>query len=344
MGSLDQRWAECFFANVSWGLGYLHLALAVLFFEAGVALMIVLNLACLLASSISIRLVRNGRFRAYTLTVFLAELLNLTVSAACVGWSSGFQIPLLGLAAFMFFIEYLSRSIGVPFVPALPLGIADFAVYVLTFLFCFQNPGLLSIPESIVHVVEILWSILVFAAMIVGLYFVVRMTSDSEKVLNDKAQTDRLTGLYNRAGFDRLCGETPLNTTALLIIDTDKFKGINDRYGHETGDRVLQKISRELMRNFRYSDHVCRIGGDEFAVLMVETEALEAESIKSKIDRINRELAHSAYDQLPHVSVSVGVAHGSGADDWTELYKQADSVLYQVKQVGGRGCRFYQRK
>ena len=337
----DREWAERFFANVSWGLGALHLGLAILFLDADAALMVLANLACLAASAVSIRLIRRGLFRAYTLTLYFSELFQLIVSAVCVGWSAGFQIPLIGLAAFVFFSEYMFRSVGVPFMPALPLGIADFAVYVLAFLFCFHKPGLNPVPEHIANVIEILWSILVFAAIVVGMNAMIQMTSDSERILSGRAQTDRLTGLFNRAGFDRLCAEIDLKTTTLLIIDTDKFKGVNDRYGHETGDRVLKSISRELVSHFRSADSICRIGGDEFAILMADTEALEESLIQTRIDRINRELCHPADEKLPHVSVSVGVAHGWDAGDWTELYKHADGVLYQVKKAGGRGCRFY---
>ena len=72
-----------------------------------------------------------------------------------------------------------------------------------------------------------------------------------------------------------------------------KFKGINDNYGHETGDQVLKKNSKSLLANFRHNDYVCRIGGDEFAVLMLNTGPLADEKILEKIRFINRELAGS---------------------------------------------------
>ena len=74
---------------------------------------------------------------------------------------------------------------------------------------------------------------------------------------------------------------------------------------------------------------------------MLNTGTLEDERIQDKIRYINRELASTAADELPTVSVSVGAARGTGAEDWTTLFKQADSVLYKVKQDGGRGCIVY---
>ena len=74
---------------------------------------------------------------------------------------------------------------------------------------------------------------------------------------------------------------------------------------------------------------------------MLSIGTIEDEKLREKIRYINRELAASAAAELPTVSVSVGVARGTGAENWTELFKQADSELYKVKQDGGRGCRIY---
>lgn len=341
MKTLDRKWVTHRLADVSWGLNALHLFVSFLYMEPRILPLVAINIGCALAGGVGLWLLRKGHFRAHILTLYLSELLVLSISVVCQGWNTGFQLPLIGLTALVFLCEYLGRSFEIPYIPALPLGIINFAVYGLIFLFRFQQPGLLFVPQSVAATVEILWGVLVFAFLVGGLYLVVRLSSDSERSLTDKAETDELTGLYNRAGYDRLCVETALHTTTLLLVDTDKFKGINDRFGHETGDRVLKKISAELKRNFRSVDCVCRIGGDEFAVLMVNTETLEEELISAKINRINRELSHTVDNKLPYVSISVGAAHGSEAEDWTALFKQADSVLYRVKAEGGRGCRFY---
>ena len=87
--------------------------------------------------------------------------------------------------------------------------------------------------------------------------------------LSFKASHDELTGVYNRAGFDLIRQSVNLETTAFLLFDADKFKNVNDSYGHETGDRILQKLASALKQNFRSDDYVCRIGGDEFLVVMV---------------------------------------------------------------------------
>ena len=122
--------------------------------------------------------------------------------------------------------------------------------------------------------------------------------------------------------------------------DVNGLKHVNDTLGHKAGDAYIRAASAMICEIFKHSP-VYRIGGDEFAVLMVNVGTLEDDRVCEKIRYINRELAATAADDLPAVSVSVGVAHGASAENWTELFKRADSVLYRVKQDGGRGCRVY---
>ncbi len=339
MGLPDGTWAKKLLDYTSQGLLVLHLFLALYYAVSSVSSMLIVNQACLLSGAIGLWLLRKGRIRTHFLILYFSELIHLTISAVLVGWSAGFQLPLVGLTAMVFLSEYLGRSMKLPYIRALPLGLLNIAVYLLAFLHFFHRPGLLGLPYSAVIMAEALWSGVVFAFLVWGMFSVVQLTSVSEHSLANKAETDELTGLYNRAGYDRLLTELKLDSTTLVLVDTDKFKGINDRFGHETGDRVLQKIAVSLAGNFRQQDFVCRIGGDEFAVLMKGVGARGDEKIVEKIRFINRELAETSIDKLPSVSVSVGVAHGADAENWKELFRRADSALYRVKQEGGRGCQ-----
>lgn len=341
MGLPDRRWAKRLLDNTSRGLLALHVLLALYYATYALLVMFLVNLACAVCDGIGLYLLKKGRMRTHILILYVSELLQITLSVILLGWSAGFQLPLVGLTGMVFLGEYLGRSAKLPYVPALPLGLVDLGVYVLAYPRFFYAPGVYALPQSAVYMLQLLWGTALFALLVWGLLSVVRLSSASEYSLINKAETDELTGLINRAGYDRLLEELELKNTILLLVDTDKFKGINDRFGHETGDRVLKKIAKSLLANFRQNDYVCRIGGDEFAVLMRGTGPLEDARIQEKIRYINRELAASAADELPAVSVSVGVARGSGAGDWTTLFKQADSVLYKVKQDGGRGCIVY---
>lgn len=157
--------------------------------------------------------------------------------------------------------------------------------------------------------------------------------------LSYQASHDELTGLYNRFGYDFLISEIDLSSVYLLMVDVDDFKAINDNFGHEVGDRVLIKIAETLKLNFRSDDCICRVGGDEFVVVMTHANTGLRALVESKVEKINRELTDTA-DGLPPISVSVGITFGSEAADAIELLKLADLAMYELKRNGKRGYRF----
>ena len=126
----------------------------------------------------------------------------------------------------------------------------------------------------------------------------------------------------------------------MILVDVDKFKEINDGYGHDVGDKALVRVATLLKKSFRNEDYVCRIGGDEFAVIMLNANSSLRELVEGKISRLNEKLG-LADDGLPPISVSVGVAFGDRENPTDDFYKDADSALYRVKESGGRNCAFY---
>ena len=158
--------------------------------------------------------------------------------------------------------------------------------------------------------------------------------------LNYKASHDELTGVYNRAGYDLIRSSLDMKTTAMLLFDADVFKSVNDQFGHETGDRVLQRIATVLKRNFRSDDYICRIGGDEFVIFMVHIGQEPVKLIEHKVARINQELSDEV-DGVPPISLSVGVSYNPEGNNPDEMFRQADTALYRVKENGRNGCCFY---
>ena len=158
--------------------------------------------------------------------------------------------------------------------------------------------------------------------------------------LNFKASHDELTGAYNRAGYDLLISGIDLNNTYMMLFDVDNFKSINDTYGHETGDKVLVKLVKVMKKNFRNDDCICRIGGDEFVVLMLHSSDIDRNLIAQKIEEINRELSEID-DGLPAASISVGIVHGTDAKDAESLFEKSDAAMYRSKQNGKNTYTFY---
>ena len=165
---------------------------------------------------------------------------------------------------------------------------------------------------------------------------------ERQKLIQHQAEHDPLTDLLNRGSFDRIFDlYTKENSNfALILIDVDVFKTVNDTYGHAIGDVVLKRVAHLLTVTFRTIDYVCRIGGDEFAIIMVEMTSDLSYTITEKIDEINRQLA-IAEENIPAVSLSVGVAFTDRKNPGNSQFTDADVALYYTKEHGKCGCSFY---
>ncbi|WKL57299.1 PleD family two-component system response regulator [Asticcacaulis sp. ZE23SCel15] len=156
------------------------------------------------------------------------------------------------------------------------------------------------------------------------------------------AVTDTLTGLNNRRFMDhqllRLVAKAIKGgpKVSLLLVDIDHFKKVNDTYGHDGGDEVLKEFARRLGQNVRAIDLPCRMGGEEFVVIMPETEAKDAAMIA---ERVRAQVAAKPFSltdgRTLDVTISVGVSTSKGAGDTPDtLMKRADQAVYEAKQSG----------
>lgn len=156
--------------------------------------------------------------------------------------------------------------------------------------------------------------------------------------LYHEAHVDALTGMLNRASYDELLFENR-HHCALILVDIDNFKKFNDEYGHEMGDAILIEVSATLFGSFRSNDHICRIGGDEFAVIMTEADSSMREAIERKLEKVSVFLRDTS-NGLPSVTISVGVAYGTATSTVDELFLAADGALYETKRNGRDGRTF----
>ena len=177
-----------------------------------------------------------------------------------------------------------------------------------------------------------------------GLIFVIRDISERKKTeehIRHMAQHDPLTGLPNRALFSDRLQSAITNAVrdktglALMFIDLDKFKPVNDTYGHGVGDLLLQDVAQRMLQCLRDSDTVARIGGDEFVVLLRGSSAIpETLAVAEKI-RKGLERPFLIDGHVLQISCSIGVARfpEHGQDDIT-LAKNADLAMYRAKELG----------
>lgn len=169
----------------------------------------------------------------------------------------------------------------------------------------------------------------------VGSYSAISSTSESHR---EQANTDPLTALLNRYGVKTKLASSPPDTkSALVIVDIDHFKGINDQYGHDFGDRVLVKLADLLRQHTKGGDVIGRWGGEEFLVVLVGTP------IGAAADLINKIKAHLHSEALDHegsrvaVTFSAGLATLDHPSHFESALKLADRRLYAAKEQG-RNC------
>lgn len=173
---------------------------------------------------------------------------------------------------------------------------------------------------------------------------VLKDNEQKQEALTYTASHDALTGVLNRAAFEsayKSCREDAHG--GLMIVDIDHFKTFNDTYGHDLGDRVLIHVARTIQKHFREEDLLCRIGGDEFVVLLLHTGLSHAKTLREKITRINEELSHET-DDMPAISLSAGLAFREQLKEGQDLFKCADIALLSVKEHGRSACGLYDGK
>ncbi len=179
--------------------------------------------------------------------------------------------------------------------------------------------------------------------------FVARRWQRQSEV-NQRIHRDRLTGVFNRAYFDDQFtlelerakrSNSPLT---LVIADLDRFKAVNDRFGHQVGDLVLQRVARRLQRQLRRIDSICRIGGEEFGLVLPHT------SVAAGQDVIQRLLGEDPLEEIDYLDETLRIeltfSYGAatfpdGGADAFELYRKADAMLFLSKDKGRNQCHLW---
>ena len=160
--------------------------------------------------------------------------------------------------------------------------------------------------------------------------------------LEYQTQVDSLTGLFNRRAFEKKVHEEferskrYHNPLSVMILDIDNFKTINDTYGHHGGDAALVKISETLRQKTRQSDFPSRYGGEEFVLVLPETDQSSALQVAGKIHEEIRSCTFGTADRPFALTVSIGLTSSSrkSYSDWREMLDDADQALYVAKNTG----------
>jgi len=159
-----------------------------------------------------------------------------------------------------------------------------------------------------------------------------RQTTERAERLRKAANTDTLTGIANRRVAERTLGVFAAGQRryAVMMIDIDHFKSVNDQHGHDTGDRILQCIAEALQGRMRVQDTVARWGGEEFLVIVESVTRDEAASIAESL----RALVEQGTAAILKTTISIGVAHSDVGQGVDHILKRADEGLYAAKNSG----------
>src|ERR1700681_3581875 len=192
---------------------------------------------------------------------------------------------------------------------------------------------------------------LVYASQVVGqlapfllvAYLTTTLSADiteARERIENLAQTDALTGLYNLRMFNEVwqrahdAGERDRGVYALLLIDMDKLKDINDAFGHEAGNSAITLVAQCLLRSIRTTDFAARFGGDEFAVLLPGASPEVAEAVVKRVRHNVYKTTLDLRSRMIRCSVSIGVAnHPKDGRDMRELLSIADGNMYRDKEL-----------
>lgn len=177
--------------------------------------------------------------------------------------------------------------------------------------------------------------------LVLDMAFIEDMRKNVERYINEKnrAKIDYLTGLHNKREFSRQWSEIENNQeileTAFLMLDIDHFKGINDQHGHMNGDTVLHQLAKLLHIQGIEQQHIYRVGGEEFCIILTNFSCAEqkkiAEEIRTTVEQhpFVLENRHTIY-----LTVSIGLASSNKEKDMKNLYRLADQALYTAKENG----------
>lgn len=202
------------------------------------------------------------------------------------------------------------------------------------------------VPYMVLNYREDLPEIVQLLAMMSAMTFAIYLSAvrkQLQDVLHEMAIRDPVTGLLNRRQFERELARQILIVAryrmsgAVVYLDLDKFKVVNDSLGHHAGDRLLVSIAEILKKNVRTTDVAARLGGDEFALILTYTSLDEAKAVAERLAQAFREHRVSVGDRLVTTTGSFGVVGVESKASVSDLMVAADLAMYAVKNRGGNG-------
>ncbi|MCK4744062.1 MAG: GGDEF domain-containing protein [Sulfuriflexus sp.] len=312
-----------------------HALFVPLFFWIGIPELAIFNIFSVLLWVLAYFLNRAAHHREAIIITIVESVVHAALATYFLGWESGFHYYFLPVILFLF-INHRQNIFIIIFE-----AILIFSAYVGLLIYTHQVDYVSLAPTTVVNSLQYINIAVNFSAFgILGYFFRIASTQ-AEQQMELLATTDTLTGLFNRRKMHESIDQEVVRyqrdkkSFLLVITDIDHFKKFNDNYGHDCGDYVLQQVSTLMKESLRQQDVVARWGGEEFLIMLPETEL---EGGVQAIEKLRETLANTVYqyeDNTFSVTMTFGVTAYDGSCDVEACIKHADEVLYAGKR-GGR--------
>lgn len=208
--------------------------------------------------------------------------------------------------------------------------------------------GIFVTSELVTNIGKNLMQVIAYICIFIGVFKWLQLNKITQEKLSELSNTDALTGLLNRRSFiERSSAEFERSIRynrplSLMMIDIDFFKMVNDRYGHLAGDVVLQKVAIEITQQLRKNDIFCRWGGEEFILLIPESDNSNGQFLSEKIRQsIEQKIFELSSGETVKITISIGCTSIRENDNAVEvLIERADRALYMSKEAGRNRVSF----
>lgn len=323
-----------------------HVVLFCLFVGLQIMPLYLFNIGSVISYMVATLLIRAERFLPVYLITYAEIILHSLMATIFIGWSFGFGQYIIAIIPVSFYLCYTMRKMSHRLSTAIVTSLLAMIAFIAFKLYsCHAEPVYSITDPNIETTLYIFNSVCTFTfLMALSLLFVyeVRITNaklrHQNAILDQLANTDPLTGLYNRRSMNLFLEQASRSHSDFHIImcDIDDFKKVNDNYGHDFGDIVLQEIAEITIGIVEDAGYVCRWGGEEILIL-INNQVSEsvyniAESIRSHVEHHIFELNQ----KLIHCTLTMGIAAYHESDTIEETITRADDKLYRGKRSGNR--------
>lgn len=318
-----------------------HVALTIVFACVKMIPLTILNSISVLIYILLHYLIRNKQFEFSTIICCIEIAFNAFASSVMLSWQFGFYFYFFALVPLSFYCKFKNKN--TKFYMTAWIMVA----FLITYFISHSTTTFFEMGKAAEIIIYLINAICCFAVLVFLSYiytktiiYETKLLSESNITLQKLASTDSLTGLLNRRSMmEKLTIAEEKKQTisfvySLVMIDIDDFKKVNDTYGHDCGDFVLQKLCERIRSNLRKDDIICRWGGEEILILLPNTYTIEAEVVAQKL-KVAVETDNFIFNEKNvRVTITLGISCSLECEDITQMISQADLCLYKGKTTG----------